>query len=222
MEVETHAPGSTLPSFLLLLLLLRPPAPRRAARIEVFPKKLKIYGLDHPQRLTAKLLDKRGRPLEIGTANWESSKPEVAAVDVGGLVTPKSEGKTRIIARYDTVTAEVPVEVIDVKGIDVQPASMRVVGPSGTSTSPPGRRQELEEPARRPARDLVVGDACRGHGRAGRRRGVRRAGDVHDGGEGRRHAGARQRSKSTSRTSRGSRFARSQRSFASATRSSSR
>ncbi len=116
----------------LLLLLVPAACSRRAARIDVFPKKLKIYGLDHPQRVNAKVLDKRGRELEIGTANWESVKPDIAAVEAGGLVTPKAEGKTRIIARYDKVTAEVPVEVIDVKGIEVQPASMHLVGPPGT------------------------------------------------------------------------------------------
>ncbi|HXM77071.1 MAG TPA: hypothetical protein VN971_09860, partial [Thermoanaerobaculia bacterium] len=41
---------------------------KRAARIEVLPPKLSIYGLDRPQRLTARILDKSGRPLEIGTA----------------------------------------------------------------------------------------------------------------------------------------------------------
>ena len=122
----------TLPLLLLAPVLLSASCSRRAATIDISPKKLKIYGLDHPQRLSAKLLDKRGRELEIGTANWESVKPEVAAVDAGGLVTPKSEGKTRIIARYDKVTSEIPVEVVDIKSIDVLPASLHLVGPSGT------------------------------------------------------------------------------------------
>ncbi|MEO8432421.1 MAG: Ig-like domain-containing protein [Acidobacteriota bacterium] len=116
----------------LLLLAIPASCSRRAARIDVSPKKLKIYGLEHTQRLSAKLLDKRDRQLEIGTANWESAKPDVAAVDSGGLVTPKAEGKTRIIARYDGVTAEVPVEIVDVKNVEVQPASFHLVGPPGT------------------------------------------------------------------------------------------
>ena len=77
---------------------------RRAARIDVTPKKLKIYGLDRPQRLTARLLDSKERPLELGTANWESAGPDVATVDSGGLVSPKSQGKTTVTARYDRVS----------------------------------------------------------------------------------------------------------------------
>lgn len=105
---------------------------RRAARIDVTPKKLKIYGLDRPTRLTARLLDSKERPLELGTANWESAGPDIATIDSGGLVTPKSEGKTTVTARYDKVSTQVPVEVIDVKSVEVSPANPRLVGPAGT------------------------------------------------------------------------------------------
>jgi hypothetical protein len=105
---------------------------RRAARIDVTPKKLKIYGLDRPQRLTARLLDSKERPLELGTANWESAGPDVVTVDSGGLVTPKSQGKTTVTARYDKVSTQVPVEVVDVKSVEVSPANPRLVGPVGT------------------------------------------------------------------------------------------
>ncbi|MDQ2980164.1 MAG: Ig-like domain-containing protein, partial [Acidobacteriota bacterium] len=118
--------------FLLALLVLAPACSRRAARIDVSPKRVKIYGLDRPQRLTARLLDKKERPLELGTANWESSKPDVATVDSGGLVTPKAEGMTTITAKYDKVSTQVPVEVVDVKSVEVSPANPRLVGPAGT------------------------------------------------------------------------------------------
>ncbi|HEY6065832.1 MAG TPA: Ig-like domain-containing protein [Thermoanaerobaculia bacterium] len=105
---------------------------RRAARIDVTPKKLKIYGLDRPTRLTARLLDSKERPLELGTANWESAGPDIATIDSGGLVTPKSEGKTTVTARYDKVSTQIPVEVVDVKSVEVSPANPRLVGPAGT------------------------------------------------------------------------------------------
>lgn len=116
----------------LVLLLPAAGCSRRAARIEVSPKNLKIYGLDRPQRLTSRLLDKKGRPLEIGTANWESADTAVATVDGGGLVTPKAEGKTRIVAKYEAIRTEVPVEVVDVKSLELSPASVHLVGPAGT------------------------------------------------------------------------------------------
>lgn len=119
-------------SAVLLLLLPVAGCSRRAATIEVTPKKLKIYGIDRPQRLTGRLLDKKGRPLEIGTPNWESENPAVATVDGGGLVTPKSEGKTRIVAKYEAVRSEIPVEILDVKSIEITPQMVQLVGPPGT------------------------------------------------------------------------------------------
>ena len=116
----------------LVLLLSAAGCSRRAARIEVSPKSLKIYGIDRPQRLTSRLLDKKNRPLEIGTANWESANASIATVDGGGLVTPKAEGKTRIIAKYEAIRTEVPVEVVDVKSLELTPTSVHLVGPVGT------------------------------------------------------------------------------------------
>lgn len=120
-------------SLLALACSLAAGCSKRAARIEVSPRNLKIYGLDRPQRLTARLLDKKGNPLEIGTANFESSRPAVASVDAGGLVSPKSEGKATITARYEKVSTEVPIEVIDVKAVEVSPPAVRIIGPAGTS-----------------------------------------------------------------------------------------
>ena len=112
--------------------LLAPGCSRKAVRIDVSPKKLKIFGIDRPQRLTARLLDKKGQPLEIGTANWESSNTAIATVDTAGLITPKSEGKTTITAVYHDVRTDVPVEIVDVKSVEVFPPSARLVGSAGT------------------------------------------------------------------------------------------
>jgi hypothetical protein len=119
-------------SLLLGAALLSPGCTGKADRIEVSPKKLKIYGIDRPQRLTARILDKKGKPLEIGTANWESGNAAIAAVDSGGLVTPKAEGKTKISAVYHEIRAEIPIEIVDVKSLEVSPPSAHLVGPVGT------------------------------------------------------------------------------------------
>ena len=44
---------------------------RKPASIDVSPKKVKIYGIERAQRLTARVLDKKGQPLESGGAHLE-------------------------------------------------------------------------------------------------------------------------------------------------------
>jgi uncharacterized protein YjdB len=105
---------------------------RKAATIDVAPKKVKIYGIDSMQRLTARILDKKGLPIEEGTVTWSSSKPDVAAIDNSGRLTAKGSGKTMIVARFQKLETQVPVEVIDVKGIDVTPPIVTLMGPPGT------------------------------------------------------------------------------------------
>ena len=122
-----------LPLALLLAVSVAAGCSRRADRIEIAPSKVKIYGLDRTQRLTARILDKKGRPLEIGTANWESTNKDVATVDAGGLVTPKGEGQTKIVAKFDKVRSEVPLEVIDVKSLEITPTTVQLVGPAGVA-----------------------------------------------------------------------------------------
>jgi Bacterial Ig-like domain (group 2) len=105
---------------------------RKPTTVDVSPKKLKIYGVDNTQRLTARILDKKGLPVEQGTISWSSSKADVAAVDSSGRVTAKGSGKTMIVARFQKLETQVPVEVIDVKGIDITPLTVQLMGPPGT------------------------------------------------------------------------------------------
>jgi trimeric autotransporter adhesin len=104
---------------------------RRPASIDVTPKKVRIYGIEGSQRLTAGVLDRKGRPVEQASVTWSSAKDSVASVDASGRVTAKSEGKTTIQAKYEKLAAQIPVEVVDIKTIDVQPSSLRLIGPPG-------------------------------------------------------------------------------------------
>jgi len=105
---------------------------RKAATIDVAPKKAKVYGIDTVQRLTARILDKKGMPIEEGTVSWSSSKPDVASIDSSGRLTAKGSGKTMVVARFEKLETQVPVEVIDVKGIDMTPPIVTLMGPPGT------------------------------------------------------------------------------------------
>ncbi len=105
---------------------------RKAATIDVAPKKAKIYGVDNMQRLTARILDKKGLQIEEGTVSWSSSKPDVASIDSSGRLTAKASGKTMAVARFQKLETQVPVEVIDVKGIDMTTPIVTLMGPPGT------------------------------------------------------------------------------------------
>src|SRR5215831_5667308 len=116
---------------LLVLVVAAFACGRGPSSIDISPKKARIYGVDSAQRLTGHVLDKKGQTLEQLSVTWSSAKESVATVDASGRVTAKGEGKTTIQAKYQKLSAQVPVEVIDIKTIDVQPATLHLIGPPG-------------------------------------------------------------------------------------------
>ena len=104
----------------------------KPASIDVAQKKVKIYGLERGQRLTVRVLDKKGRPLEKAIPTFSSSKADVASVDGGGRIVAKSEGKAVVTVSFEKLSAQVPVEIVDIKMIEVLPPSVQLIGPVGT------------------------------------------------------------------------------------------
>lgn len=104
----------------------------KPASIDISPKKVTIYGLERAQRLTARVLDKKGQPLEHSNPSWSASN-NVVVVEEGGRVVAKKAGKTRVRATFGEVSAEVPVEVVDVATIEITPATLSLTGPAGTA-----------------------------------------------------------------------------------------
>ena len=104
----------------------------KPASIDISPKKVKIYGLERAQRLSARVLDKKGQPMEHSTPTWSASN-DVVEAEPGGRVVAKKAGKSRVKATFGDLTAEVPVEVIDVAAIDVAPPILALTGPAGTA-----------------------------------------------------------------------------------------
>jgi len=105
---------------------------KKPASIQVTPRKLSLYGLERGERLTARVLDSKGREIAEAKPTWSSSQGNVATVDEGGRVVAKSEGKATIAARLGDLSAEVPVEVVDAATIEIVPAQATLVGPIGT------------------------------------------------------------------------------------------
>ena len=116
----------------LAALLAAASCSRKAAVIEVTPKKAKLYGLERPLRLNAHLADRKGQAVSAGGINWSSSKPDVVEVDSTGRLLSKHEGSAVVTATFGNLSTQVPVQVIDVKEIRLTPLAARIVGPSGT------------------------------------------------------------------------------------------
>ncbi len=117
----------------LSLVLVGGACARRPGSIDISPKKIRIYGVERSQRLTARVLDRKGSPLEPATPTWSSANAAVASAEAGGRVVAKKAGKTMITAGYEDVSAQVPVEVIDVSVLEMTPPSLSLTGPVGTS-----------------------------------------------------------------------------------------
>ena len=104
---------------------------RKPGSIDISPKKVKIYGIERGQRLTARVLDRKGQPLE-GAPTWSASN-DVVVAESGGRVVAKKAGKSMVTAAFGDVSAQVPIEVVDVASIDIAPPALSLTGPAGTS-----------------------------------------------------------------------------------------
>ncbi|HEV2063192.1 MAG TPA: Ig-like domain-containing protein [Thermoanaerobaculia bacterium] len=102
------------------------------ASIDVSPKKVKIYGLERSSRLTGRLLDKKGQPLEVGPIAWTLAEPDIVSVDATGRLVAKKEGTTTVTATYKKLSVKIPVEVLDVNVLSVSPVQANLIGPVGT------------------------------------------------------------------------------------------
>ncbi len=106
---------------------------RKPGTIEISPKKVTIYGLGRGQRLTVRVLDKKGQPMEGKAPAWTSSDGSTADVDPGGRVVAKKAGKATVTAEYQGVSAQVPVEIVDIASIEFGAPALSLIGPAGTS-----------------------------------------------------------------------------------------
>ena len=117
----------------IVFLMLAAACSSKPAAIDVSPRTVKIYGLKKVQRLTGRVMDKKGVPLRAGAIQWSSSKSDVVTVDGSGKLQSLKEGRSIITASFEKLSAQVPVEVVDVEAIEIAPGSAHLVGPTGTT-----------------------------------------------------------------------------------------
>ncbi|HEY2798414.1 MAG TPA: hypothetical protein VGK26_11045 [Thermoanaerobaculia bacterium] len=117
---------------LVLLALTAAGCSKGPASLDVSPKKVKIYGLERAQRMTARVLDKKGQPID-GNPQWTSANPAVVAAEDGGRLVAKGSGKAMVTASLGNLQVQIPVEVVDVSSVEMSTPSLVVLGPIGTS-----------------------------------------------------------------------------------------
>jgi serine/threonine protein kinase len=110
-------------------------APPRADAIVVRPIDKRVRVAEQVQ-LEATARDKRGHVVSR-PVTWTSEDDSVATVDLGGLLTPRSEGSTRITAELDEARASVTVTVhpAEVASLHLSPPPARVAAGDSFSLS---------------------------------------------------------------------------------------
>ena len=149
---------------------------RKPASIEILPKKVQIFGIDRSQRLTARVLDGKGQPVELSTPDWSSSNDGIVTAEAGGASWRKRRARRWSRPRSRSITAQVPVEVVDVSIIEVSPPALAITGPAGTAIPVSFTVKDSHGAARRDETRLELdGSEDRDH-HAGRARHLRRRG----------------------------------------------
>jgi hypothetical protein len=112
---------------LLPLMLLATAACEKIDYIELDPKEVILRQPNNEAWLIAHGKSRQGRPGIRVVVGWSSADPSIATVDNTGKVKPVKSGHTEIIAKYGDVEARVPVDVLYVEKIAVEPTSLKLV-----------------------------------------------------------------------------------------------
>ena len=109
------------------LLLLVVSACEKIDYIELDPAEIVMRQPNNEVWLVAHGKSRQGRPGIRVVVGWSSADPSIATVDNTGKVKPVKSGHTEIIAKYGDVEARVPVDVLYVEKISVEPTELKLV-----------------------------------------------------------------------------------------------
>ena len=74
----------------------------------------------------AKAMSRTGVQAPRAMLGWSIKDPAIAAVDDKGKVKPLKSGRTEVIVSHKEITASVPVEVLFVEKVEIEPAEVTV------------------------------------------------------------------------------------------------
>jgi hypothetical protein len=111
----------------LCLLLLLSAACDKIDYIELEPQEIILKQPNNEVWMVAHGKSRQGRPGIRVVVGWSSADESIATVDNTGKVKPVKSGHTEIIARYGDTEARVPVDVLYVEKISVEPTELKLV-----------------------------------------------------------------------------------------------
>ena len=123
---RTSSTRSSHASALAAALALLASACERPDHIEIDPRMPRLTHKGETVRLHGKLMDRHGRVYSTERAVWSSHDPFVAAVDKDGLVAALSSGHAVVTARWNELSADVPLAIDLVEALRVEPESVTV------------------------------------------------------------------------------------------------
>lgn len=135
-----QSPGPTARSTMRLLLLLGafaacggggdgPAGPGAVARVEVSVANVTLTSIGGTQAITATARDAKGAAITSATLVWTSDNTAIASVAANGnaaIITARTPGATIVRARVGTIGADVPVQVLGVRAIQVNPGNASI------------------------------------------------------------------------------------------------
>lgn len=94
--------------------------------VELAPSEVVFKQANNQQWMEAKAMARNGVRAVKAHVSWSVGDANVAKVDAKGLLTPVGDGDTEVIARVGDLEARVPVTVIYVDRIEVEPKELKV------------------------------------------------------------------------------------------------
>jgi len=122
--MTTHARGSGLAALLLASSCALLSGCEVVDYIELVPASVTFKQPNNATFVEAKCMARTGvRALKAKVA-WSVKDPEIATVDDKGKITPVKSGHTEVVAKYGDIVAAVPVEVLFVEKMTVEPLKL--------------------------------------------------------------------------------------------------
>lgn len=95
--------------------------------LELSPEAVVLKQPENEVWVQAKAMARTGVQAPRAMIGWSIKDPAIATVDAKGKVKPLKSGHTEVVASHKDITASVPVDVLYVEKVEVEPKEVTVV-----------------------------------------------------------------------------------------------